>query len=365
MAGSVNKYYNSYMKEFDDEIKKEKQTNASTIEAQKNAYKQNYNFQIDETTRKYDVMQQQNEIQKIVNEREVAENMENLGMTDAGLNRTQLTAVQLSAANNSASIERNKQSVVDGLNLELNSLLSGLDNEKIVNDANIDAAYHDRAMQAAVDTYTAEQEAETERIKSSNEATIKAMEISNKNAETIRQNLITYLGDEKLSSSTKVGLIKQYINTATGYTEAEINMMLEKAGATETNGYKAVTNANGKVSLIDYNTWSLNDWYEYLNSIGHSAGWAEAYKIFKMYYSNIIGPKVDKEIGAGNYKTKYKIKANGKYTDFPVPQDTGANRTDLHFRGFMGWQDQLAAQTVTGLGLRKKVLDIANRYKKE
>ena len=58
-----------------------------------------YNRQIDETSKSYEDLYDENAVNRLVNEREVAENMANLGLTDSGLNRTQQTAVQLSYAN--------------------------------------------------------------------------------------------------------------------------------------------------------------------------------------------------------------------------------------------------------------------------
>ena len=74
-------------------------TSDSNFEAQKSQDTSTINKEIDDTKSSYDDLYQENAVQKIVNEREISENMANLGLTDSGLDRTQQTAVQLSYAN--------------------------------------------------------------------------------------------------------------------------------------------------------------------------------------------------------------------------------------------------------------------------
>ena len=74
-------------------------------ETEKKLTTDQYNRQINETENSYEDLYRENAVQKLINEREVAENMANLGLTDSGLNRTQQTAVQLSYANNKNKID--------------------------------------------------------------------------------------------------------------------------------------------------------------------------------------------------------------------------------------------------------------------
>ena len=104
-------------------------------------------------------------MQKLINEREVAENMANLGLTDSGLNRTQQTAVQLSAANNSAKIQRQKQSYYQALERELTAKLADIETSRLSSEAQLRLNYNDKVASLAGTWRQADIDAETERQK--------------------------------------------------------------------------------------------------------------------------------------------------------------------------------------------------------
>ena len=115
-VGSIDDYYKKAL-----EATKEQQTadvnRVNTMsEQQKKSVNDIYNAKIDETDSAYEDDYRENAVQKLINEREIAENMANLGLTDSGLNRTQQTAVQLSYANTKGKIDRQKQAAVDAGN---------------------------------------------------------------------------------------------------------------------------------------------------------------------------------------------------------------------------------------------------------
>ena len=83
-----------------------------------------YDNQIFEAGRAYEDQYRDNAVQKAINERQVAESMANLGLTDSGLDRTQQTAVILSAANNRAAIDRARQQSIDNIELQKTGDLS-------------------------------------------------------------------------------------------------------------------------------------------------------------------------------------------------------------------------------------------------
>lgn len=75
----------------------------------------------------YDSEYQKNAVQKIINEKKIAETNANLGLTDSGLNRTQQTAAQLSYANQKGKIDLARQNALDNLTLNLNAALAESD----------------------------------------------------------------------------------------------------------------------------------------------------------------------------------------------------------------------------------------------
>lgn len=128
-----------------------------------------YQGKIEETEMKYDDLSRQNEVQKYINAREVAENNANLGITDSGLNRTQQTAVQLSASNNEAKIQRTRQSGVDALVREMTVDLSENETNRANSVKAIKQYYEGLASSEGAAAYKADVEAETARIKAQQE----------------------------------------------------------------------------------------------------------------------------------------------------------------------------------------------------
>lgn len=102
-----------------------------------------YDAKIDKQSKVYDDSYRENAIQKLVNERQVAENMANLGLTNSGLNRTQQTAVQLSYANNKAGIDRQKQSDIADLNLARTQALDTIEQNRLASEATINQNFDD------------------------------------------------------------------------------------------------------------------------------------------------------------------------------------------------------------------------------
>lgn len=123
-----------------------------------------YNRQIDETSKAYEDLYDENAVQRLINEREVAENMANLGLTDSGLNRTQQTAVQLSYANSKNKIDVTRQKVIDTLTAQLADAITKLDIEQNDNAATIKSNYAALASEGAQDMYNNAVQEETKRI---------------------------------------------------------------------------------------------------------------------------------------------------------------------------------------------------------
>lgn len=161
----------------------------SAVSASDAAYKRQsdaissiYEGQITESGVKYDDLARSNDIQKLINEREVAENMANLGLTDSGLNRTQQTAVILSHSNERSRIAREKQSMVDYLKRELTAKLSDIEASRASAEASIRSGYEKQAMDAAVSSYNTDVDAWQKNyeagIKAAQEAAKKAAEMT-------------------------------------------------------------------------------------------------------------------------------------------------------------------------------------------
>lgn len=115
----------------------------TTAESQKQVINDNYGAQIKEAETAYDDQQRINAVQKLINERQVAESMANSGLTNSGLNRTQQTAVQLSYANNKAELDRQRQSAIDALNREMNSYLTDIETNRLSSLSSLESGYNE------------------------------------------------------------------------------------------------------------------------------------------------------------------------------------------------------------------------------
>ena len=96
---------------------------------------------VKEISTAYDDQQRAVAVQKLINERKVAESIANLGLTDSGLNRTQQIAVQLSAANAGYNLNRQKQADISAYNLDRDSKLSTIEQNRISATAGVDETY--------------------------------------------------------------------------------------------------------------------------------------------------------------------------------------------------------------------------------
>ena len=112
-----------------------------------------YDKRIGDTKISYEDAYQRNAVQKLINEKQIAERNANLGLTDSGLNRTQQTAAQLSYANQKGKIDLSRQSALDELNLKLTNAITTLENDKATAVRNITNNWNAYSDEQAQNTY--------------------------------------------------------------------------------------------------------------------------------------------------------------------------------------------------------------------
>lgn len=199
-------YYKKYLTAYTPQMNQAIADNRAIYDKQAQVVTDKYTGQIEETGLEYADLERQNAVQKLINEREVAENMANLGLTDSGLNRTQQTAVQLSAANNASKIQRQKQTLVDNLKREMNAYLAEIETGRISSESSIRQGYEKMASEAAEKSYQADLEAETKR----KEAYYKWLEAQSKAAAEEEENRLLYtsLGEELNNLGQGTGVMR-------------------------------------------------------------------------------------------------------------------------------------------------------------
>lgn len=109
--------------------KTKKQIN-KTYDAQKKQTEDVYNRAINQTSSDAESSYRQNEVDRIFNEKKIAEVNANLGLTNSGLNRTQQTAVQLSHSNRDYEISKARQDAIDNIALEKAGKITEIENNR-------------------------------------------------------------------------------------------------------------------------------------------------------------------------------------------------------------------------------------------
>lgn len=236
MGLSVNSTYDEIRKYVDELYSSKK---AQALADNDAAYKQQsdtvrslYEGQIADSGQEYDDLERQNAVQKLINERTVAENMANMGLTDSGLNRTQQTAVQLSAANNSAKIARERQSMVNSLTREMNSMLADIEMNRSNAAQSINQSYDSMIDSAAQEQYQTnmdyKESIEKEYIAAQKEAAEKA-EAEQEKLYTLRRENTENGTNIFVGTDGKEIEVQKGINPYTGYNNATGNSDTAKA----------------------------------------------------------------------------------------------------------------------------------------
>lgn len=134
----------------------------SIYDTQKQNTQNLYQGQIRDTVSSYENALRSNETQRFLNSRAIERRMAEMGLTDSGLNRTQQTAVQLSAANNQGEIQRQRQAAVDTLARAMASDISTIEAERAAKEQSIRSGYTSEADSRAASLYNADLQSATD-----------------------------------------------------------------------------------------------------------------------------------------------------------------------------------------------------------
>ena len=220
--------YDEILKRQQEAVASKKAEREGTINtlynSQKTVTQDEHNRLIDSIEKDYADEYQKNAVQKLINERQIAETNENLGLTDSGLNRTQQTAAQLSYANQKGKLDIAKQTRLDEQSAALASAIAQIENNRL-------AALDDNATYwqgVAADNAQAEYEANVKNNTAIDTALIKAAQksaesqkatniINNKNS-LLSRNFSGKLSDNniKVTYNREKGIVT-YTDGVTGY----------------------------------------------------------------------------------------------------------------------------------------------------
>lgn len=219
---------NPYLKIYDD-------NNLKNLNAQKNLIEETANKNITdlnaegelakkETEASYEGLINTQNVQRLINEKKVAETMANLGLSDSGLNRTQQTAVQLSHSNAVAQLQLQRQKKVDEIARLVQQQVGTVKTQLSQDLIKIQSAYDQSKTQWAGEQYNAQLEAQQNRLNSMNSA---------------KNKLIERITSEGITDLQKQMLVDNYIEM---YPEdaAFASWMLD-------NGWSTQEDANGNI----------------------------------------------------------------------------------------------------------------------
>lgn len=208
-----------------------------------------YDQKILQTKNDFESLYDLNEVQKVINKKQLAERMANIGVKDSGLNRTQDTAVQLAYSNAKGDIGLREQTAIASLKSQLAQYISAAQAKKSDNEIKLTKEFEEEAAKQARELYKAELDAENERIRLKNEA-LKSKTTKNESS-TNRSKTINLLKESfaDLNKSYKGDYTKKDTDTVFGaLLEAE-----EKYGLS---AFECMTIlANGKIEYSEYTNW--------------------------------------------------------------------------------------------------------------
>lgn len=139
---------------------------------------------------------ERNAVQKLINEKKVAETNANLGLTDSGLNRTQQTAVQLSYANQKGKLDLARQQALDKLSSDLASYVTGINNQREADKLSVNQFYDQQSNTIATELYNTDVEDARKRWETEYNAGVElnkaAIEASGKAKENENNKILWY-----------------------------------------------------------------------------------------------------------------------------------------------------------------------------
>lgn len=133
----TNQFRKDAQKQF-DELQKKNQTSTDayvdsvnkSYDAAATSMKSQTNQSIAALPQQYQRLYDTNELNRLIGERQAAETMANMGLTDSGLNRTQLAALQTAQNNADAALTQQKSAAARSLEQQLNNYLAQIEQEK-------------------------------------------------------------------------------------------------------------------------------------------------------------------------------------------------------------------------------------------
>ena len=211
-------------RKYEDILKEQAKLSAPKLEADKKLIDSMYDTQVQNVKdafepekkaieQSYENLLDENAVQRRINEHMILRDLTNTGDTNSGLSRTQMTAVQLSHANNQAKIRRQQQAGMEALSLAVEQEISGIEQNRQSDLASLVRSYADSDRSAATSIYNKELEEETARYKADLDAQTKAANAiseSTKAKASARTSLLDKITSGDYGDDDKWALVNNY-----------------------------------------------------------------------------------------------------------------------------------------------------------
>lgn len=279
---SYDDYYKKYLSIYAPQRDQEIADSDAVFNKQLATIEDLYAGRMADSNAQYDALEQQNAVQRFINEQQVAENNANLGVTDSGLNRTQQTAVQLSASNNAAKIARQRQSMVDSLTREVTALKSDIE----INRSNAKTAIQDKYTQLASSnaqiSHQADVDYANQQAKIAADKEVALAQAAAKNAETSQKaysDLVSAFIKDEMSDDQKKAAFRAYGEIYGFDSVQQAQQLLSYSGLNGTvdqygNVTFAVENATGNTVRDDGETRTKLGEFHIVNEVLNPKNWA-------------------------------------------------------------------------------------------
>lgn len=224
----------------------------NAIKAQTDAYNQ----QIADVKTGYEDAFKKNETQRVLNERYLERKAAELGLTDSGMNRTQLTANELSFANQQGALTAAEQKDINTLAAAMRAKISEIETTRDTDIANLKANYDANVRAQAVDMYN-------NQVKSYGSGGGNNSGYTDAERKSALANLTTFMqGNE--DADTKLGQLYQFMVDYDA-TELEVRNLLGQAGLSYDDyvlfaqSYQDTGSGSLRVSPQEYNRLLIDD----------------------------------------------------------------------------------------------------------
>lgn len=167
--------WESYRQKAENELEAEKQQRIAESNAaydkQKSSAEETYNKAVTDTERSYDEVYDENAVQKLINQRAIAENMANSGLSDSGLSKANQSAAERTYIEGRKTADRKLKAAVDSLASQLADTISSIEQNRSAAEGSIKESYSQQAWNNAASLYKSDLNAETEKQKAAYELT--------------------------------------------------------------------------------------------------------------------------------------------------------------------------------------------------